>query len=231
MGMSSDDDCAFDPDLSIRFNETGGYSLFEEISLASEGILDIYSKDMCRDGDDNLRSEVTDTSNCIEDRALARHAKRDVSRSTPLDISTTARRTRSHTIGQGPPETAEIAQTAPTTNNNSSACNFEPYTVRDLGLHDRRRGNNNGGGGGLCSQRLFQRSPQVIQLYLATLYLYCSALRPEGKMLALPKSLRKIFKSLMNMSIIEQSRVVGESNGKAQPLSWSSIHPLSTQAI
>ena len=131
-GTDSDDDSAFDPDVSIRSNETGGDSLFEELSLASGDVLDIYGQDTrpdADDSDDDSRSEATDSSVRSEDRVSARRANRGVSRSTSAEVTATARPTRSRTIDQGPPETVAIAQAAPATNNNNHSGHLEPDTA------------------------------------------------------------------------------------------------------
>ena len=88
---------------------------------------------MCQDGDkrdDDLSSEAADPSAGTQDRVPARVSNRDASRSTFAAVSTTARRTRAHTRGQGPPETMPVAQVAPTVANNPSVGHLQPYSGR-----------------------------------------------------------------------------------------------------
>ena len=59
-GTDSDDDSARDPDVSIRSNETGGESFFDELSLASEDVMDIHGQGTGRDGDET--NDKSDTS-------------------------------------------------------------------------------------------------------------------------------------------------------------------------
>ena len=49
----SDNDSVFDPDFSIRSNETSGDNLFDKLPLASGNVLNIYGQDTCRDSNDD----------------------------------------------------------------------------------------------------------------------------------------------------------------------------------
>ena len=63
-GTESDDDSAFSPDVSVWSNETGGDSLFDELSLASGDLDHVYGQGTCQDGDerdDDSRSEAADS--------------------------------------------------------------------------------------------------------------------------------------------------------------------------
>ena len=105
--------------------------MFDELLLASGDLVDIYGQGTCQDDDerdDNSSSEATDPSDASQDRVPARVATRDASRSMFAGASTTARRTRSLTRDQRPPETISVAQTAPTMNNNLSVGLLQPHS-------------------------------------------------------------------------------------------------------
>ena len=130
-GTDADDDSAFDSDFEVRSNETGGDSLFDELSLASGDVLDIYGQPKGRDGDDSdddSHSEAADSGDRSLDRAPTRRANGDVAGSSPVAHSATGRPTRAGRAGQRPPETVVVAQVATSPNNNAPSGDFEPET-------------------------------------------------------------------------------------------------------
>ena len=63
-GSDSDDDSDYADDATIASNETGGDSLFDLLSLASEDDLDIYGQVTGRDGDDS--DDASETTNFVQ---------------------------------------------------------------------------------------------------------------------------------------------------------------------
>ena len=53
----SDDDSAFDPDASVASAETGGDSLFDDLSLASGDVQDVYGQRTGRPDDESNEEE------------------------------------------------------------------------------------------------------------------------------------------------------------------------------